>query len=1294
MASYSLHKTNPRLASNLKIVTDSNDQLYIESINSSEYLSRSIFKGFQYNEALEYGTNIRNFCNQLTNLDDIYDIYNEKYLDVNDSLGQQFHQLYNYGCYSEESQSIDENLRFFAPIHLDTTAVDWPDYFVIFKVDATEYKEFDFDNSLSTWINRGELVHTQDLSKIKKLIFDQIEDSNIDIDFTQNIGTIGLNTNTGLQSRSEEFSVDQLLENETTITEFENWITNSYSRHGLIYSNIVNLEFAFTDPNPSNSFVRYVGMYVNRNDVDFAQLKEYKDSGAVRLIEKESGIVKFNNTDVEETYYKKDFSRFANSFADRKTPLFEFNLIMKPQVGQQIKIFFDNTLEHTITFTPTLIGSNVEETKENIVYNINREYQGKSTTIKASIVNKLIRLESNSALLRSDKIRVELPKEFPVKKPLFNLTEFNNNFIGSGSKTVILNDYINPEKYPHIMYFNSDNVEEFRKITRVTQYKGDYLYELDQDINKSSEPGNIWFVEELKSQPILGSILEHRYLDFDQTESDYTDILDFDVDKFKTYLIDQVNDQTFIGDAVNYFDLLTPDELTSTQISFYKALVISKITKFFDSIDLHKEYLIKSIDLLTTESSTTTNEYSRLSEESYPILSEKNRLYQFINKWAYVYGNDVYENPYRLNISLPFRHDGFSPSTKTIERDIRNHTHSWFILGEGQMPYSPINESTVKKHLSYTKYPIEPSNLTDITTDAYELLQYETNQQTVVAWSNIFYDKSQDACYAFFRGVLYRFESNKLDGYRFAIILKGRNTIIDDVYQMNYYQNDTFKTLTLMIDFYIPDPILTSLERGDSQYYLDRSLLYFSNEIYTTSKTPIDFGTDGISLRLYDTNIQKTYLGKPVTKSWSYSSNNGNIMWVGRGNSARFNVSFSDLLNVGDDFEINYTLSSDTNSPFFGMIIRFEEIVEVDKDHFWCSRIIIKSNLTEDPDGVDDLDIADNIVNEIKTYNVYDEYVANNNIFNDNNTIYISRAIAFENCIYDKILSPNANNARYKEISLSNIHNFLLTNAVEINQADQWIKTTILPPQDIQVLIKLWTQNGSLKKLLNPYQMSMVRYSGKYKPLAKNIFKAKDVDELKRIFPTDFSHVNEYKLNVSKNVSTPEFRVESFQDFIPTRERINFYSYVSAITGNNVARKELPWIVYPNEYRHFNSLVFNSVEELSVTTSISKKINLIDVMKSKVSKWLNLNSDDLSDQIKIDFLRLYYEATPETVKNFDIDRLIVTHFMEGVFTKIYRIKDIKTNTGQIVQYNNSESNEIELLTLPSDANNVTITFTR
>jgi hypothetical protein len=1294
MASYSLHKTNPRLAGNIKIVSDSKNNLFIESINSSEFLSRSMFKGFEYNENLEYGTNIRNFCSQLTNKDDIFDIYNESYLDVNDSLGQQYHQLYNYGCYSEESQLIEENLRFFAPLHLDVNEKDHPDYFVIFKVDSKEYEDLDFDNALSTWINKGELVHIQDLSKIKKLIFDQIKDSNIDIDFTENIGTIGLNLNTGLQNRTEEFSVDQLLDNETTLTEFENWITNSYKRHGLLYSNIINLEFAFTDHNTTNTFVRYVGMYVNRNDVSFDQLQKLENSGAIRLIEKENSIEKFDNSLVPEIYYKKHFSRFANSFGSRKNPIFEFNLIMKPQPGQEIKILFEDTIEHTIRFTKELIGSTVEETKENIIYQINREYQGSSTSIKATLVDKWIRLESNSSLIRFDKLRVELPSEFPVKSPIFSLIEYDNYFVGSGESTVILNEYINPHKFQHLMYFNDQGKEQFSRIIRVFKYKGDYLYELESPVNKTMDPDHIWFVEELITQPILGSILEHRSLDFDQNTSPYGDILDFDIQKFKDYLFAKLQDPDFIGDAVNYFELIDRSQLTSANIELYKNEVRKKLNNFFDSIDLHKEYLIKEIDLLTSESTTTDNEYKRLSEESNPILSKKNRLYQFINKWAYSIGKDVYQNPYRLNINLPFRHDGFSPSIKTIERDIRNHTHSWFILGEGRNPYLPINEDTVKKHLSYTKYPVEPSHLLDTEIDAFDLLKYETKQQTVTGWSDIFYDKSQDACYTFFRGVLYRFESNKLDGYRFAIILKGSNAVIDDVYKMNYYQNDSFKTLTMVIDFYIPDPILTSLENGNGDYYLDRSLLYFSNEIYTTSKTPIDFGTDDISLRLYDTSIPKTYLGKQVTNKWHYTTNNTDILWVGRGNSARFNISFLDLLNVGEDFEINYTLSEDSNSPFFGMIIRFEEIVEVAKDHFWCKRIIIKSNLTEDPDGVDDLDIGDNIVQEIKTYNVYEEFAANSNIFNDNNTIYISRAIAFENCIYDKIISPNANNARYKEISLSNIHNYLLNNAVRINGQDNWIKTTVLPPQDIQVLVKLWSKNGILTKLMNPYQFPMVRYSGKYKPMSKNIFLAKDLGDWKRIFPTDLANINEYKLNVSKNVNTPEHRVELYKDFIPCVELEDFYSYISAITGNNVARKLLPWIVYPKEHRHLCSLVFNSVEKISVSTNVSPVISVLDIMKDKVENWLNLKNIQLSDQVKIDFLRLFYEVTPETVSNFDINKLIVRHFIEGVFTQIYRVETIKTDLGQIIEFNRGEDFTMELLTIPQNATSLEITFVR
>lgn len=1297
MITKSLHKTNVRIASNIKLVVNSKNEMFLEMIPSSEYLSLSMFKGYEYNESLEWGTNLRNFASTLSNIDELYSVYDETVLNINDNLSTQYQQLYNWGCYSDPSKFVDENLRFFAPLHISKDD-EMPDMFVVLKVSGKEYDELLLDSSLSTWIKQGTIVHTQDLTNIKKRIFNSLDESFINLQFNQQdtyndvLQLHGLNITSGLSNHVEDTTISDFLNNEVSITEFENWITNSYKRNQLIYNNIINLEFAFTDE-PTNSFERYVGFYVKRNTTELTIAQEYIDSGVLSLIEHHDRIEKVEETSIIETYDEIGFSQFANSFGVKKAPIFEFNFAINPPSGSLIQIMYIDAVEHNIIVDSSILSNDINITKQNIVDSINLSYKGVSSTIKASILTSgWIRLESNSSSSQFENLRVSVPLFFSVKKPVYTESTYNNSFIGSTNKTISLNSYINVDAYNKLMYYDNDGNKIISSITRVYQYKGDWFYELaDSIVNKNINPSNIWFVKETSSKVSVCSLFPHAEIDFDKENSTYSDILDFDIDKYKGYLKTIVEGNAFIGDVLAYYNETDINAITEIQLNDYKDVLSSKIDSFFDSISLNREYLFKDIDLLTSEASTITNPYLRLEETSNLEFSKKDRLFQFINKWSHTRGSDVYMNPYRLNIGLPFRNDSFAPSQSIVDRNISYHTHSWFILADGQNPYYEINEETINKHLSYSRVPLTESMLLDTSIDAYSALTYETNINEYNAWSTFYYDEEQEACYCFFRGVLYRFETNDLTGYRFSVMMKGSESVIDDVYKMKLLRNDEFKTLTLFINFYVPDPILTSLERGNSNYYLDRSLLYFSNEIYSTTNSSIDFGTDRISLSLYDSTSQKLYLNQPVTTNWFHNSSLGPILWVGRGSSSIFNVSLNDIISVGDDFEIYYTSSDDDTSPFYGMYITFEEIVEVTATHFWCKRIIVKSTITSDPEVVHDLDISDNVVDEVQIFNVYNEWVANNNVFNVNNTIYISRAIAYENCIYTKVVSASVNNARYKEISLANIKNFMFANPLQVND-DSHLKAMILEPAEAEIIIRLFSKNKKIQLLPNSYFFPIRRYNGTYKPQLHVLSNAKDSDEFKRIYASKLLSTFEYKLNISKNVKNEENRISRWESTSLHTHSNNFYSYISANTGNTIVERTLPWCSNAKEHRSYASIVFNSQERISIQSEYNDTIVIWSLLRENSLQWLSKVINTMTAEQQLNLSKLYLDTVEETLQNYDYRDIAIRNFVQNTFLSIYHIETIKDANGNIVQFN--INNGIITIVESFNTTALTITFRR
>lgn len=1276
MKTFSLQRTNPRLSTNIKLlVTD--DQLYLETINSNRFLSRTAFKVFEYNEDLTFGNNIKNFAKLFADTDVLYDVVDEQAFNVTDKTSLQFHQLYDYGVYSDISKLIDEKYRFFAPLHVDTN--DLPDAFVIIRIPAKDEEASKSFSKVSDYINTGKIVKTFELKKLKRILKDH-EKSSINMQYDHGTTTKGLSLSSGLYASKVESTIDTLLANETTITEFENTITNKFKEHSLIYNDLLNLEFAFDDET-IDEFVRYVGMYVNFNETSKSIADSYENVGAIRLYRKSNGYFQYNNDVVLSTYDVTRHSQFANGFGLTKAPEVRVKVNLKPTPGQSLIIRFDNIVEHTLLFDSINLQGNVNDVAQTIASELTTSYNGKYSILKCFVENgNEIVIRSSNNDTTAERLSITLPSSIQITKPVFNddnVELYNNNFIGSNSHTISLNTYFNPTVFNKLRYKDNEGTFHSSSIVRVTKYAGDYMYHLADPVeNASTAPNNVWFVQTMQDQPIVCSVVDHKDFDFDTTTSEYNDVLDFDIDKYKTYLLNIVNDDDFRGRADDLYNDNHPGLPASvSELASYKQTLRNNIDKYFDSIDLNRKYLFNEVDLSTHEATTTDNEYDRLSENKLSSLLGRNRLYKFINKWTYNAGSDVYYNNYRMNIALPFRYDSFTPSLETVNRDIRYHTHSWLIIGEGRLPYLNVDEDNIKKCLSYSRKPLTFDMLKSKTEDAYDYLTYETKLKLHESFSRLMYDDKQDACYTYFRGTLLRFEDKTLNDYKFAAILFSQEPVQDDVLRMRWVRNDTFKTLTLVVNFYIPDPILTTLERGNDFYFLDRSLLYFSETIYSTGLDSVDFGTDEISLSLYDNQKPKKYLNNVVTNDWFYNDNGTTLLYVSRGDLRRFNTPLDEILSIGQNLTIDFTTTELTTSPFYGMQITFNDIQEVSSDHFWCKQILVKHVLTSDPDGQHDLDISDNIVDNVITIDVYAQYNLNNNLFNENNAVYISRAIAYENATYNKIVSASSNNARYRELSLSNLSSELASRKIIQTTDDNktsYLNASIIDPTKTEIAVSLSKLDDStLSRLANTYLFPIIRYSGTYVPQTKTLLSFNSDDRFNRVFADDPVMSNRYKLSISR-LSNNLDRVRSYNEtLIRDIMEPKFYEYsINSITNDEDSIVSLPWIWNPSEWKSFVSTVFNSTDTLTYDLIITSEItDLIDLLNEQIKHFCPIQSFDLTNELKKNMLTLRYDVSDETLSNFDVEREIVKNFIENTFIKIYELKSVqKTSDNSFVNF--------------------------
>ncbi len=296
--SFGLIRTNPRLSTNVKLVADSSDKLYLESIDSNPILSSSLYKGYEVQT--DYAQDLHRFFNQggviPKNL--LYEVYEEDgAISVKDRYKFQRDFTYALGSYPKNSKLYTEEFAAFAPLWLERDNI--PDYFLIFRMDGpvtknintAEYANVDKDTdpALDELIKNPDLFFSNYIQKAKIVAqFDLTNNTNIgsylrrhvndpefpesplyfspeegDLTYWQGISL----DEGGFTKKSEPINTDYVLPDKTVV-ESEDFITFGFSRNSIVCANLINMEFLFDDAEQEDyKFYRYFGMYVSEQQL-------------------------------------------------------------------------------------------------------------------------------------------------------------------------------------------------------------------------------------------------------------------------------------------------------------------------------------------------------------------------------------------------------------------------------------------------------------------------------------------------------------------------------------------------------------------------------------------------------------------------------------------------------------------------------------------------------------------------------------------------------------------------------------------------------------------------------------------------------------------------------------------------------------------------------------------------------------------------------------------------------------------------------------------------------------------
>ena len=282
-----LLRTNPKLSTNAKLVVNSVDAMYIESIDATKELASVEYKKWPVNKSGKWSYDLAKFFNSNKTPSDIVYFSKSRFSDftVQESFEKQIEEDYHYGTTYNYSKLHNEDFRMLAPIWLDKNI---PSNFVIFRVsDPAAVLDFDTQsnfNNINEILKNSELIKTFDLTRdsnigtyLRNHVQSELFPSNpISVNFSENERTNfnGIDLVRGGFTNKGEYLFDDFVKQDQTIISENELITAGFERNKLACANLINLEFLFDDDGADDYEVnRYFGLYVNDVDSGYGSLE-------------------------------------------------------------------------------------------------------------------------------------------------------------------------------------------------------------------------------------------------------------------------------------------------------------------------------------------------------------------------------------------------------------------------------------------------------------------------------------------------------------------------------------------------------------------------------------------------------------------------------------------------------------------------------------------------------------------------------------------------------------------------------------------------------------------------------------------------------------------------------------------------------------------------------------------------------------------------------------------------------------------------------------------------------------
>lgn len=344
MQSFMLLRTNPKLTGNIKLVVDSQNNLYLDTfkISSNSILNDRRFRHQSISYDGNYAHDVKTVFSSIPH-GELFGVYTESYNPHKGyyKIENQKYTIYEYGAENNFDSLYSENMKILAPLHIGKSI---PEYFCIFKtnhlVNKETYNNIDINDTavMQRLLKEGEIIKIYDLrnstpvghylNAYKDSIQEYISNScYLQFNEQDNIkgssehrqgrnSWKGISIDKGILTEKVETSyfISKILEQNNKIQEDYNmFILQGYERNNLLYPNIINLEFMFNDETADDfSMHNYFGLYMSGNTIYDIEKCLYINSNNTNInlyIKNKSFIDNTNN--IKET---------INNISDIKIP--------------------------------------------------------------------------------------------------------------------------------------------------------------------------------------------------------------------------------------------------------------------------------------------------------------------------------------------------------------------------------------------------------------------------------------------------------------------------------------------------------------------------------------------------------------------------------------------------------------------------------------------------------------------------------------------------------------------------------------------------------------------------------------------------------------------------------------------------------------------------------------------------------------------------------------------------------------------------------------------------------------